>query len=189
MRCAREDGRFPFDAPAGSGRGHRPTPMCLKVSAFFRWLAVGAQVNAYTEGSGCSRQTLQAFFPEFGKWIVERFYDEWIRVPSSAEEVAILEKPFRILGVPGAICSQDGVHVPWNRCPSALKPDYIGKEEYPTLAWNCCVAHTTMILSDVHGHMRGADETLWIGAFKGRCYCCWFCFILMMLILMLLLLH
>ena len=74
MRCAREDGRFPFNAPAGGG--HLPTPMCLKVSVFFRWLAVGAQVDAYTEGSGCSRQTLQEFFPNFGKWMVERFYDE-----------------------------------------------------------------------------------------------------------------
>jgi hypothetical protein len=164
MECTREDGRFPFDPP--SGGGHTPTPMCLKISAFCRWLAVGAHVNAYTEGSGCSGQTLEDFFPNFGKWLVERFHDEWIRLPTTSEEVVVLEKPFRMMGVPGDVCSQDGVHVPWNRCPSTLKPDYTGKEGYQTLAWNCCVAHTTKILS-VHGHRRGDDEDLWIGAFKG----------------------
>ena len=163
LACAREDGRFPFEAPPNGG--HEPTPMCLKVAAFFRWLAVGSQVNVHCEASGCSRQTLQAFFPVFGDWIVERFYHEWVRFPRSSVEVAILEKPFRKLGVPGAICSQDGVHIAWNRCPSALKPDYVGKEGYPTLAWNCCVAHTTRILS-IHGHRR-LEVGKWLGPFKG----------------------
>ncbi len=64
LACAREDGRFPLEAhPNG---GHDPTPMCLKVAAFFRWLAVGAQVNVHCEASRCSRQTLQAFSPVFG---------------------------------------------------------------------------------------------------------------------------
>ena len=96
---------------------------------------------------------------------MERFYDEWVRLPKTSAEVAILEKPFRKLGVPGAICSQDGVHVAWNRCPSTLKPDYVGKEGYPTLAWNCCVAHTTRNLS-VHGHRR-VEVGNWLGPFKG----------------------
>jgi len=74
MACAREDGRFPFEAPPGGG--HEATPMCLKVAAFFRWLAVGAQVEVHCEAFGCSRQTLQAFFLVFGEWIVERFYAE-----------------------------------------------------------------------------------------------------------------
>jgi hypothetical protein len=165
LRCAREDGRFPFDPPPNGG--HDPTPMCLKVAAFFRWLAVGAQVNAYCEGSGCSRQTLQAFFPDFGNWLVERFFAEWIKIPTNVEQVAALAKPFQMLGIPGAICSQDGVHVPWNRCPSALRADYTGKEGYPTLVWNCCLAHTTRILC-VHGHRR-TDTQPWIGAFKGAC--------------------
>ena len=65
MECAREDVRFPFDPPLGGG--HEPTPMCLKVSVYFRWLAIGAQVNVMTEGSGCSRHTLHDFFLDFGK--------------------------------------------------------------------------------------------------------------------------
>ena len=66
--------------------------------------------------------------------MVERLNDEWIRLPTTTEELDVLKRPFRILGVPGAVCSQDGVHVLWNRCPIALKPDYTGKEGYPTLA-------------------------------------------------------
>ncbi len=72
LRCAKEDGRFPFHRPLRGG--HDPASMCLKAAAFFRWLAVGAHVSMYYESSGCSRQTLQAFFPIFGNWLVERFF-------------------------------------------------------------------------------------------------------------------
>ena len=48
------------------------------------------------------------------------------------------------------------------------RSDHTGKEHYPTLAWNVCVAHTTRILN-VHGHNRvlGAPRKEWTGAFKG----------------------
>ncbi len=128
---------------------------------------VGAPINAYCEGFGCSRHTLQAFFPDFGNWLVQRFFIELIKFPTNVEEVATLETPFRMLGIPGAICSQDGVHVPWNRYPSALRADYTRKEGYLTLIWNCSLAHTTRILC-VHGH-RCIDTQPWIGAFKDAC--------------------
>lgn len=50
----------------------------------------------------------------------------------------------------------------------SCRSDHTGKEHYPTLAWNVCVAHTTKILN-VHGHKRvlGAPRKEWVGAFKG----------------------
>ena len=53
-----------------------------------------------------------SLFSDFGNWLVERFFAEWIKLPTDVEEVATLEKPFLMLGIPGAICSQDDVHVP-----------------------------------------------------------------------------
>jgi len=125
-------------------------------------------VNAQEEGSGISREKLQKFFPKFGDWFVSRFYDEWIKAPSTVAELQVLEKPYRLAGVPGTVCSQDAVHVAWDRCPSSLRADHTGKENYPTLAWNFCVAHTTKILS-IHGHkhLPGAPHTDWEGDFKG----------------------
>jgi hypothetical protein len=166
MQCTKDSGKFPFEAPPT--RGHEPQPLCLKLAAYFRYLATSAQVSAHEEGSGIARKILQVFSPNFGEWFVSQFYDEWIRMPTTSEELRTLEKPFRMAGLLGAVCSQDAVHVGWDRCPSALKADHTGMENYPTLAWNVCVAHTTRILS-VHGHKRdvGASRKDWVGAFKG----------------------
>jgi len=38
------------------------------------------------------------------------------------------------------------------------KSNHTGKENYPTRAWNVCVAHTTRILN-VHGHKRVPSAT------------------------------
>ena len=78
-------------------------------------------MNAYEEGSGTARETLLAFFPQFRVWFVERFYDEGIKMSTTAEELMALEKPFRMVGLPCNVCSQDGVHAGWDRCPGALK--------------------------------------------------------------------
>ena len=86
-----------------------------------------------------AREALQKFFPKFGEWFVERFYDEWIKAPTSVNEIKILEKPYRMAGVPGTVCSQDAVHVAWDRCPYALRADHTGKEGHPILAWIFCV--------------------------------------------------
>jgi hypothetical protein len=72
------------------------------------------RVNAH-EGSRISRETLQVFFLAFGEWFVERFYNQWIKIPTTAEELLTLEKPFRMVMLPCAVCSQDGVHVGWSR--------------------------------------------------------------------------
>jgi hypothetical protein len=81
----------------------------------------GAQVNAHEEGSGIARETLQVFFPTFGEWFVHRFYDQWIKIPDTTEELLKLEKPFRMLGLPGVVCSQDAVHVGWDRSPASSR--------------------------------------------------------------------
>jgi len=97
---------------------------CAFFNCFFCYyfgFATSAQVNAHEEGSGIARETLQAFSPQFGVWFVERFYDEWIKMPTTTEELLALEKPFRMVGLPCTMCSQDGVHVEWDRCPAALR--------------------------------------------------------------------
>ena len=111
-------------------------------------------MNAHEEGSCIARETLQSFFPKFGEWFLSRFYDEWIIMPTTYEELHTLEKPIRMAGLLDAVCSQDAVHACWDRCPSALGVDRTGKENYSiTHAWNVCVEHTFRILS-VHGHKR-----------------------------------
>ena len=53
---------------------------------------------------------------------------------------------YRLLGFPGAIGSMDCTHVHWGRCPPNLKWQCIGKEGYPTIAFQCVVDRTRRIL-------------------------------------------
>lgn len=159
-----QDGRFGNDEQPANG-GHQPTPLCLKIAAYFRYLATGAQVDAHEESSGCARTTLQKFFPAFGNYFVEKYYDVWVRMPETEEELRRLEKPFRLCGLPGCVTSMDGVHVCWDRCPSSLRPDHTGKEGYPTLAWNVNVSHNGKI-QNCHGHRRVQGAPLELG-FRG----------------------
>jgi hypothetical protein len=52
---------------------------------------------------------------------------------------------YRLLGLPGAIGSMDVTHVKWERCPEHLHWSCIGKEKYPTLAFQCVVDHNRRI--------------------------------------------
>jgi len=85
LHVAKESGKFPYETPESGGSDQQP--LCLKIAAYFRYLATGAQVNTHEEGSGISRETLQKFFPRFEDWFVSRFYDEWIKAPSTVVEL------------------------------------------------------------------------------------------------------
>ena len=87
-----KDGVFKTEAPEGhTSGGHTPSPIELKMAAYWRYLATGAQVDAHEEGSGCARTTLQEFFTPFGEWFVAKYFDEWIRWPTTEEELMYLK--------------------------------------------------------------------------------------------------
>ena len=51
------------------------------------------------------------------------------------------------IGFPGAICSFDGVHVAWDRCPASQDAVHRGKEGYPSRVFNVAVSNSKKILS------------------------------------------
>ncbi len=63
LHAAKESGKFPNETPKSGG--HDPQPLCLKIAAYFRYLATVAQVND-EKGPGISRETLQMFFQNSG---------------------------------------------------------------------------------------------------------------------------
>ncbi len=68
VECTKESINFPFEAPPNGGQ--EPQPLCLKIAAYLRYLARGAQVDAHEEGFGIAREKLQAFPPNLGEWFV-----------------------------------------------------------------------------------------------------------------------
>jgi hypothetical protein len=89
-----------------------------------------------------------------------RIYSRWVRPPDEGEEVEQCMKPFTLMGIPGAMGSVDGVHIPWERCPKGLSSWFVGKEGFPTLMFNCTVNHQGRFLN-VSGPHPGArnDKT------------------------------
>ncbi len=65
LECTKKYGKFPFEAPVKGG--HEPQPLCLKLAAYFRYLATRAEVNAHEEDSRIALETLQVFFPKLGE--------------------------------------------------------------------------------------------------------------------------
>lgn len=52
---------------------------------------------------------------------------------------------FNKLGLPGFVSSIDVVHLRYDRCPYAQRPNYKGKEGYPTIAYQFHVGHNSEI--------------------------------------------
>ena len=55
------------------------------------------------------------------------------------------------MGLPGAVGSIDCTHVWWDRCPVNGQNDYIGKEGFPTVAYEVIVDHNRRILFATKG--------------------------------------
>jgi len=68
-------------------------------------------------------------------------YDDFVRVPHTAEEIAQVERLYRFCGLPGCIGSVDGVHVHWENCPVQLANWCKGKEGHPSLVYEVVCDH------------------------------------------------
>jgi hypothetical protein len=70
-------------------------------------------------------------------------------------------KPFAMCGMPGAVCSRDGVHNATDRAKSHQRHLMKGKEGYPTWGYDCTVTHNRQFL-EVRCAFRGntIDKTM-----------------------------
>lgn len=88
--------------------------------------------------------TINFIFKEFVPAFVHHFYHIYVTVPEGNEMKKVMEVYAR-LGLPGAMGSMDCTHVRWERCPVEYTNHCIGKEGYPTLAFQVVVDHTKRI--------------------------------------------
>ena len=124
-------------------RSRAATPLQLQIAAALRFLATGCPIDCNKEAARLRRSTMQGFNPDLFEWFNTRFYDEWITSTHAHEDAGLerLMKPFRMCGLPGVVCSRDGVHIATNRAKLQQRYFMIGKEGYPTWAYDCSVSH------------------------------------------------
>ena len=124
---------------------------------FLRCLALGTPIDAHKFEYGVGRSTTRKFFHQFLNWFVEDFYEEWVRMLETEDDIEDLERPYSMAGLPGCFCSIDGVHVAWDRCKSPEAPIAKGAKGYPFVVFTVCSSNTRRILS-VQGPWFGATN-------------------------------
>eukprot|EP00873_Tetraselmis_striata_P033639 jgi/Tetstr1/453903/TSEL_040822.t1 len=135
--------------------GNPPAPLGLKLAAALRMLALGIPIDGIEDSSDLSKATLGTFM--FGmdrqegkkqtvigwfRWFVHTFQPVWIQAPRTQADVQKQQRIFARCGFPGAVSSQDAVHNGgYDNAPASEPANMVGKEGYPTLAWNVNVGH------------------------------------------------
>jgi hypothetical protein len=69
-----------------------------------------------------------------------------------------METIFNRCGLHGCIASMDGVHVELGCAPARDKHLYVGKEGYPTVAFNVCVGHNLYIYRCSHAQYGARND-------------------------------
>ena len=156
LTMTRESGRFPDEK--AKKKGAPPIPLALKVLACLRFLATGMSFASLQLECGVSKAVLSKFYDQWTSWLVETQYDKYICIPQSHQEIDRIQQIFCKLGLPGCCSSMDGVHVAWDNCPERYRFNYIGKEGYPTLAWNVHSDHLGRILHVNGPHAGGRND-------------------------------
>jgi hypothetical protein len=130
------------DRPLGSGvKGPPRHPLKIKMLAWLRHIATGADGHLLEEVARISPECLRVFFAAFAEWMATVQFPLWVR-PPEGEELDKAMEVYRRLGFPGACASADGVHIAWDSCPYTQRFLFEGKEQFPTVAFNVTNLHS-----------------------------------------------
>ena len=115
--------------------GAPPSPLDLRVLSALHHASQGGGFSQGWLNTGISEQVLAQFYPHFTAWMRRTYSSEWIRIPSTVEELQADVRRYTILGFPGGVGSMDGVHV---ECIAAFTDQHahVGKEGYSTVSFN-----------------------------------------------------
>jgi len=141
------------------GRGGAPVE--LKVLGVLRILGRATCFDGITELSGIPTSSMQAFFHRFTAWFRKDVYPEFVYVPKTREDLARVETPYALVGLPGCIGSMDVVHIAWCMCPTYLMNLAKGMEGYTSIAYNVICDHkgrAQAVLAGTYGAFN--DKTI-----------------------------
>ena len=126
------------DKPAGPGhgRGAARHPLLLKVLASLRMLAKGCDAETVEDAAQISEACLRRFHKQFVEWLGTCLYAEQVKRPTGAHLDASLHV-YEQLGFPGAYCSSDGVHFPWDCAPAVRLEPHLSQPVHIRCSSDC----------------------------------------------------
>lgn len=131
--------------------GQARIPTELKVLGVLRILGRGTCLDGITELSYISTAVMQQFYHRWCAKFVEDIFPLHVCMPVTKNDVAKVMGEYIALGLPGAICSMDVVHIHWDRCCYSEQLLYNGKEGYPTVAYEMACSHDGRFVSTTPG--------------------------------------
>lgn len=138
--------------------GRSSIPTNLKLLGVLRIIGRGSCFDCIKELSGISESSMHTFFHSFTAWFVETVYPKVVKIPETEAEIASAMGPYSAVGLNGAICSTDAVHLHWSRCPSELANLHTGKEGYCTIAYNVSCGHDGYVFSSTPGTYGSCND-------------------------------
>ena len=96
----REEEWFGFEK-----RSKRIPPLPLKMMGSFRLLGRNLVYDDITEISKIGSETMRVFFRDFTHQFSHRFYDEWMKQPTTCEEIFENERVYRANGYDAHFCT------------------------------------------------------------------------------------
>jgi len=151
-----DDGKPVF--PRGSGRGDKKTIFVeIKVLMALRWLARGETFDTIGDLSETSETAARVACETWVHEFALREWGAWVKVPEG-EDLRREMEVFARMGLVGCGFSMDAVHLWYDACPAELNSLHVGKEGYPTRAFNVAVTHTKRIISSTVGHPGARND-------------------------------
>jgi len=125
--------------------GRPSVPVEIKVLGALRTLGRGSLHDDVAEISGADAESHRVWFLKFIEYVATRFKEEFISLPDG-EEFTRMSDMYERMGFPNCVGSMDATHIHWMSCPEFAKNDHVGKEGFPTIAFNVVVIHTGRII-------------------------------------------
>ena len=111
------------------------------------------------EASGIGRSTISSKYHTFVAQYVEDWYQQWVSMPETPEEIKEVTDMYEVQGVPGAVGSIDCVHRAWQCCPWSVRHLHIGKEGFPTRAYEVVCDNRLLVRSVTRGFPGAYNDT------------------------------
>lgn len=138
--------------------GRTPAPVSLLLMGALAVLGGGITTLYLPDVTNISAPVHRKFFKEFCAMGAQIMFPLFVRRPETEEEIAAAMAPYAAAGLCGAIGSVDATHIPLS-CPShKMRGRSIGKEGYPTRAFQVACLNNGMVISCTKGFLGAVTD-------------------------------
>lgn len=144
-----------------SGRHGNCIPVEIKLLCILRFLARGHEALTLRDLTSIGRSTIHNIVKTFLENFVRVYESKWIHRKPTESELKDIMATYAKLGFPGAIGSVDCTHIWWSQCPHSMTNLCSGRDDRPTVVFQCVVDHNRYIWNCSKGFVgRFCDQNV-----------------------------